>query len=259
MSVSASRYWNSRLDPLDWKSAAAAGDAAWERARDTFLAPATRDGVESLGDLNGRRLLELGSGQGHGAWHLAQRGADVVGLDLSDRRCAVAAGRVPDADGRARFCAGSAEHLPFADGSFDRIFARDVLMYADPANIARECERVLAPGGRAVFVESMAGPWPLRWFRAVTSPREYRSFTRHLGWSELRGFGAPLRSSSAHPYYLLSLAAFFCLFVLKSDRLHRWLLALLHPLDAVLLRWFPGLSTLAWRATVVLDKKGSGE
>jgi ubiquinone/menaquinone biosynthesis C-methylase UbiE len=61
------------------------------------------------------RTLDVACGTGFLTRHL--RG-DVVGLDASERMLAVALGQAPD----ATFVQGDALSLPFADGSFDRVF-----------------------------------------------------------------------------------------------------------------------------------------
>jgi len=249
-------YWNGRDDALDWKRPATAGGDGFRLAQATFLTPETRAAIVALGDLRGRRLLELACAQGYGSLELARRGADVTGVDLAERRCAIARREASGCDRstRPRFCSARVERLPFADASFDVVFCRDVLMYAEPRRVLEECHRVLAPGGRAVFVESLEGHAVLRWFRRRTSPPEYLAFTRHLGWAELARLAAPFERRDARPHHLLAPAAFACLFVLRSVALYRLALAVLQPLDAVLLRAVPGLARFAWRATLVLER-----
>jgi SAM-dependent methyltransferase len=255
--VSRNAYWNGRLDPLDWKRACEVPSGErWRLAHDTFLDPATRDGIAALGDLAGRHVLEIGCGQGYGSLHLALRGARVTGIDLSERRCAIAresAGRA-GANVEPRFCAASGERLPFPDRCFDRLFCRDVLMYAEPRRLLDEALRVLGDGGRAAFVESLAGNPLLRAYRRLTSPRDYARFTRHLRWTEMRALAEPAHVASLRAYYLGSQVAFLGLFALGSRAAHETLLRALAPLDRWLLDHMPFLAHGAWRATLVLRK-----
>ena len=56
-------------------------------------------------------------------------------------------------DESAAFAVGDGEHLPFADGSFDVVYAHGVLQYtADADRMIAECRRVLVPGGEAIFM-----------------------------------------------------------------------------------------------------------
>lgn len=249
------RYWDARLDPLNWREPReGAVPSVAGLAVDAFATPDTRAALDLLGDLRGEAVLELACGHGAGAQELTRRGARAVGLDISPRRCAVAAA---GASG-AQFCAGDAQKLPFADGAFDAIFARDILMYADTSTVARECARVLRPAGRAVFVESLAGHALLRAWRRVTTPREYRAFTRHLSWNDLRALPAPLRLEAARAFHLFGQAAFAALFVLRSGALHRGLLRAAAPFDRQLLARFPALAAVAWRGVAVYRRESRG-
>ena len=111
---------------------------------------------ERLGLRCGDRLLDLGCGSGRHAFEAARRGATVVALDvdlgeLADVRAMLAAlADEPAATppGAAATVGGDCGHLPFADGSFDRIIAAEVLEHVDnDAAAIAELARVLRPGG----------------------------------------------------------------------------------------------------------------
>lgn len=114
-----------------------------------------------LGDLAGRRVLEVGAGAAQGSRYAAGLGARVVASDLSARMLRRA--RLIDATRTTRVplvqCDATA--LPFADASFEVVFAAygAVPCVADSGRLVRECARVLAAGGR--FVCSTTHP--LRW------------------------------------------------------------------------------------------------
>ncbi len=114
--------------------------------------------VRRLGGLGaGHRVLDLGCGGGRHAFEAFRRGADVVALDRSDRETKDVAGMFAAMRAESQAPAGSlavavtadALGLPFADASFDRLIAAEVLEHVvdDRAAIA-ELVRVLRPGGR---------------------------------------------------------------------------------------------------------------
>ncbi len=114
-----------------------------------------------LGDVSGRRVLELGCGAAAAARWLAAQGADVVAMDLSAgmlRHAEQAAARtgitVP-------LVQADASALPFADGAFDVVCTAfgAVPFVDDSALVMREVYRVLKPGGRWVFSVTH----PMRW------------------------------------------------------------------------------------------------
>ncbi len=114
-----------------------------------------------LGDVAGRRVLEVGAGAAQCSRWLRAAGADPVALDVSAvmlrrGRELGAAAAVP-----VPVVQADAAALPFAAGSFDLACSAygGVPFVADSARVMREVARVLRPGGRWVF----SVPHPLRW------------------------------------------------------------------------------------------------
>jgi SAM-dependent methyltransferase len=101
------------------------------------------------------RVLDMGCGGGRHAFELYRRGAHVVALDMDgDELRDVAAmfaalqPEVPSA-ARAQAVRGNAYALPFADDSFDKIIAAEVLEHLpEDTRAMSELARVLKPGGR---------------------------------------------------------------------------------------------------------------
>jgi SAM-dependent methyltransferase len=104
-----------------------------------------------VGDVQGQRLLDVGCGAGHYLEELLARGADVVGIDGSDRMVEHARHRVGD---RATVMQHDLEQpLTFAaDSSFDGAVLPLVLHHIDGrAQLLAELARVLRPGGWLVM------------------------------------------------------------------------------------------------------------
>lgn len=106
------------------------------------------------------RLLDLGCGLGVHAefWHA--RGFRVTGLDHDADLIAHARKRAEERRLAIRYEEGRADRLPFADGSFDIIYANSILEHVENwARCLEEWIRVLAPGG-LLWIETTNGLCP---------------------------------------------------------------------------------------------------
>src|SRR4051812_22312555 len=100
----------------------------------------------------GRRVLEVGCGAGTDLVRFARGGAIVSGVDLSSSAIELARTNFKQQGLQADLREADGERLPFADDSFDLVYAHGVVQYTtDPQALVDECRRVLKPGGEAVF------------------------------------------------------------------------------------------------------------
>lgn len=126
--------------------------ASYARFLDPTLMDASERLVELAGARPGMRLLDLATGTGTAARAAAERGASVVGIDLSPGMLEVANRLSPEIDFRlADACA-----LPFEGGAFDAVTCGLSLSHFQQREQAvREALRVLRKGGQ--FVASTWG------------------------------------------------------------------------------------------------------
>ncbi|HSS65568.1 MAG TPA: methyltransferase domain-containing protein [Gammaproteobacteria bacterium] len=119
---------------------------------DDHFAKITRQAIDAildgLGNLKGKRFLDVACGTGHLAGAAAARGAEAEGIDFAATMVAQAADNYPD----CTFTEGDAEQLPFEEGRFDAVACGFGLLHLENADGAiREAHRVLRPGGRYAF------------------------------------------------------------------------------------------------------------
>jgi len=117
--------------------------------------------VHLLGEVGGRRVVEIGCGAASCARWLATQGAHVVALDLSAAMLRHARQGAERTGVRVPLLQASATALPLASESMDLACSAfgAVPFVADSAAVMREVARVLRPGGRWVFSVTH----PLRW------------------------------------------------------------------------------------------------
>jgi SAM-dependent methyltransferase len=100
----------------------------------------------------GRRVLEVGCGAGTDLVRFARGGAIATGVDIAPSAIELARRNFEQHGLAADLRVADGEQLPFADGSFDLVYAHGVVQYtSNPAALVAECHRVLMPGGEAIF------------------------------------------------------------------------------------------------------------
>ncbi len=148
-----------------------------EAARDEEHFPSTIDPriyhvkliAGHLGELRGKRVLDVGCGKGRFAriFHEREPEAELWGLDISEEML-----RFLPAGIHKR--AGSMTELPFEDAWFDGAYATESLEHAvEIEKAVSEICRVVKPGGRIAIIDKNAEKWG-----ALETPEWERWFTR---------------------------------------------------------------------------------
>jgi ubiquinone/menaquinone biosynthesis C-methylase UbiE len=111
--------------------------------------------LKFFGDLTDKRVLDVGCGKGRFARVLQDQypGAEIWGLDISEEML-----RFVPAGIHTR--AGSMTELPFADSTFDAVYATESLEHAVEIEAAvDEMCRVLKPRGKLAIIDKNAEHW----------------------------------------------------------------------------------------------------
>lgn len=102
-------------------------------------------------DLTGQRVLDLGSGTGKNSFFLAERGSEVVGVELSQTAVKIARRRAQEKRLDVEFILGDiGQKLPFENNSFDLIIdvvSSNSLNDIERAVCIKEVKRMLRPNG----------------------------------------------------------------------------------------------------------------
>jgi 2-polyprenyl-6-hydroxyphenyl methylase/3-demethylubiquinone-9 3-methyltransferase len=103
-------------------------------------------------DWQGKDVLDLGCAGGFMAEAMAQRGAQVTGIDPAAAAIDAARAHARAGGLRIGYDVGVGESLPYADTSFDAVVCVDVLEHvADLDQVLAQVARVLRPGGLFLF------------------------------------------------------------------------------------------------------------
>jgi SAM-dependent methyltransferase len=106
-----------------------------------------------LGDVRGKTVLDLGCGAGGNIVPLVERGARVIGIDISPELVALARRRLALAGLEARVRIGSAYETALPDASVDVIFCIKLVHHLEIERVRKEMRRVLAKEGKIILLE----------------------------------------------------------------------------------------------------------
>lgn len=124
--------------------------AAFETQRQARYALEPIPAFADFASFRGRKTLEIGVGLGADHQSLAEAGADLHGIDLTERAVAFTRARLELFGLKSHVAVGDAERLPFPDASFDAVYSWGVLHHTpNTPQACAEVMRVLRPGGSA--------------------------------------------------------------------------------------------------------------
>lgn len=128
-------------------------------------------------DFNGKKVLDMGCGNGYDLVDIQGKGGIVSGIDASEEMIRAAKEKIPEGD----FKVGFFENIPEPDKSFDVVISKYALQTSKDVSLAlEEAARVLKPGGVLAYVTTH----PLRQFMEKNkSDKDY--FTQEVVTSNL--------------------------------------------------------------------------
>ena len=196
----------------------------------------TESQLKILGDIRGKRVLEIGCGGAQNSIALSKWGAKAFGVDLSRKQIQYGNRIMRNENAKVSLLVCNMERIPFKDESFDIVTTAVSLHYAPDLNaVFAEANRVLVEGGYSTF--SMAHPFSegklvkYRGKRAVVLRGYFKR--RIVRWVDKLPDGSRVKM---HSYYRTLQDYFDSLakngfIVERYVELERLKEGLLHPLD----------------------------
>jgi 2-polyprenyl-3-methyl-5-hydroxy-6-metoxy-1,4-benzoquinol methylase len=139
-------------------------------------------------DVEGLKILDFGCGSGWLSLQLAARGAKVWGIDISQKLIEQANqfASYKKLTDTIHFSKMAGEELTFSNNSFDLVLGSAILHHTDIEPALSGIQRVLKPGGKAIFIEPLNHNLLLKSWRKATpwrrSPTEKALLLRDLDY-----------------------------------------------------------------------------
>ncbi len=221
-----------------------------------------------LGNLKGKRLLELGCGAGEASVFFALCGADVTATDISGGMLDVVR-RVAQLHGTEVSTEKAlADEIPFADESFDVVYTANLLHHVDIPATLDEARRVLKPGGVFVSWDPLDHNPLINIYRRIAT--KVRTDDEHpLTMADLRHFRERFSTVQYETTWFFTLWIFLRFYLIERadpNKERYWkkiidehqrlesIYMRLERLDKVILRTFPFLRRYCWNIVIMAIK-----
>jgi 2-polyprenyl-6-hydroxyphenyl methylase/3-demethylubiquinone-9 3-methyltransferase len=144
-------------DPLELKKFSDLAHRWWDTGSEFRplheINPLRLEWINARAPLAGKRVLDVGCGGGILTESMARKGADVSGIDLSDKALKVADLHSLESGIHVHYEKIAVEELAAREpASFDVVTCMEMLEHVpDPASIVRACAALVKPGGQLFF------------------------------------------------------------------------------------------------------------
>lgn len=250
----------------DWANSEQVEKIDVRASNEVCTAPEMRYITQRLGNLEGKRLLDVGCGLGEASVYFALQGAEVTSSDLSQGMLD-ATTRLAKANGvGVKQHVASAEdlHLP-VDAKFDVIYAGNLLHHVNIEETIMRVKPHLAPDGVFVSWDPLAYNPAINVYRAMAT--DVRTPDEHpLKWADIKLFHKHFDKVETKYFWLTTLVIFvimalaqrrnpnkerFWKVVVEEGNRWAWLYRPLELLDRLLLGMLPPFRLLCWNVVII--------
>lgn len=247
---------------------AASSDPASVLVHESVWGPAALENrfiLKQLGDLKGKRVLDIGCGLGEASVAFALQGAHVTATDLSPGMVASTQKLARHHKVQLTALVGAAESLDLPAGSFDVIYTANTLHHlADMPAFLAGARRLMAPGGRFCSWDPVKYNPIINVYRRMAMA--VRTEDEHpLGKAEVRQLEQYFDQVTTRHFWLLGLSLFLKYFLIDRvspnkerywKRIYKeppaalWWWRPLVAMDSVLLK-LPLVRWLSWNVVII--------
>lgn len=230
--------------------------------------PENRIIIDSLGNLKGKRVLELGCGAGEASVYLAKQGAQVTATDLSSEMLFVVEKVAKKHGVSVTTKQSTSDRINSEDQAYDVVYAANLLHHVNIEETLREVRRILKKGGKFVCWDPLAHNPAINVYRKLAT--NVRTDDEHpLTMSDLKLFQKYFSKTETHMTWFFTLWLFIKFYFIEridpnQERYWKKILiehkrlsktySLLEKLDKIFLNIFPFMKRYCWNVTVIAQK-----
>lgn len=232
-------------------------------------APENRIIMEWLGDITGKKILDMGCGAGESSIYFCIKGADVTAIDISDGMINILKDNAIKYNVKIKTKVCTSHNTGFNNNSFDIVYAANLLHHVDLENTLREINRILKPGGILVSWDPLAHNPIINIYRRIA--KEVRTEDEHpLKIEDLKIFRKIFEEVQYKTSWFFTLIIFIKFYLIEKvdpnkerywkkiiyehKRLEKMYIKL-EKVDYYFLKSFPFLRRYCWNIIIKCQKK----
>jgi len=146
-------------------------------------------------EIKGKRVLDVGCGDGVLSYLLAKKGANVIGIDSSEEAIRFAKERCRDLS-NLNFQVASAYELPFSKDNFDYVISSEVIEHLKyPEKMLAEIKRIWNGRGKIIITT------PIRFTETPLDKMHYKEFFENEFKLLLKKYFEEIEIIKSHPLF----------------------------------------------------------
>lgn len=224
--------------------------------------------LEKLGNIQGKKLLEIGCGLGEASVYFAKKGADVTASDLSGGMLKVALELAKKHNVTIKTLKSPSDKIEVEDEYFDIVYAGNLLHHVNIDTTLKEVSRVLKKGGMFVSMDPLAHNPAINIYRNIA--KDVRTEDEHpLKMRELKLFKKYFSDVEYDTFWLFTNFIFVKYYfidkvnpnkerywkkIIKDAKNIEKLYSKLENLDKIAKKLFPFLKRYCWNISIICHK-----
>ncbi len=252
----------------EWAKSVNVDEVMVDEFFEACTSPENRHIIKLLGDIRGKKVVELGCGLGEAAVYFAKQGADVVATDISGGMLRLVEKVAKKHSVKVAVAQAYSHQMPFADDTFDIVYAANLLHHVDIEKTMIETKRILKPGGMFVSWDPLAHNPIINVYRRLAMG--VRTEDEHpIKMKQLKLFRKHFSGVSTATFWFATLVIFLKFYfidrvdpnkerywkkILTDHKNLRKTYGRLERIDHWLLRVLPFLKRYCWNIVIVATK-----
>ncbi len=252
----------------DWANSIHIDEVMVDESFEACTSPENRLILNRLGNLTGKKLLELGCGAGEASVYFAKKGAKVTATDISNEMLEVVK-KVAEKHGvQVETLKAYSHTVDVGDGTFDIVYAANLLHHVDLETTLREAHRILKEGGVFASWDPLHHNPLINIYRKMAT--EVRTEDEHpIKMSELKLFDRYFSSIEFSTAWFFTLWLFIKFFLIDrvdpnkerywkkiltdADKLKKTYIPL-EKIDRLFFKIFPFMRRYCWNIIIMAKK-----